>query len=199
MSEKVDGETITFYTTCRTVSPEVRMMAVELQERRASSPAAVDETDNVTPILKMHGRVMVNLPFERVPRSATDPGIGALPEDPLKECAMHVFAARKLHQLVVKYMAGSAQEALSSLGDDGEIHAAVHDALSGKCAQEWIDEQIRTSSPAAGRDAVIEECAKVAEALDRVGREWVPDSIWDKINRDAAKRIRALKETPNGN
>lgn len=35
-----------------------------------------------------------------------------------------------------------------------------------------------------------ERCAKVAEALDRRGREWVLDSLWDNIKRDTAAAIR---------
>lgn len=46
------------------------------------------------------------------------------------------------------------------------------------------------------RDSIIEECAVKAEALDRVGREWVADSLWDKISRETAGRIRSLKSPP---
>ena len=35
-----------------------------------------------------------------------------------------------------------------------------------------------------------ERCAAVAEALDRTGREWVPDSLWANIKRDTAAAIR---------
>ncbi len=56
---------------------------------------------------------------------------------------MHVMAARRVHSLVVKHMRGNAADAHAALQDDGELHLAVHDALSGQCAQEWIDEQLR--------------------------------------------------------
>lgn len=49
---------------------------------------------------------------------------------------------------------------------------------------------------AGGRDAVIEECAKAAEALDRIGYEWVRDSLWDRIALETAARIRTLKSSP---
>jgi hypothetical protein len=35
-----------------------------------------------------------------------------------------------------------------------------------------------------------ERCAKIAEGLDRRGREWVQDSLWDNIKRDTARAIR---------
>jgi hypothetical protein len=47
----------------------------------------------------------------------------------------------------------------------------------------------------AERDAVIEECAKVAEAADRTGPEWVRDSLWDHMRLQTAADIRALKST----
>ncbi|MBX5253339.1 hypothetical protein HJC03_23505 [Rhizobium sp. NLR4b] len=45
------------------------------------------------------------------------------------------------------------------------------------------------------RDAVIEECARKAEALDRTGREWVKDSLWANIKRETAASIRRLKSS----
>lgn len=35
-----------------------------------------------------------------------------------------------------------------------------------------------------------ERCAVVAEAKDRAGRDWVPDSIWAQIKRETAAAIR---------
>ena len=35
-----------------------------------------------------------------------------------------------------------------------------------------------------------EACARKAEALDRCGRDWVPDSLWDRVKRDTAHSIR---------
>ncbi len=35
-----------------------------------------------------------------------------------------------------------------------------------------------------------ERCAKVAEALDRSGREWVKDSLFDSIRKEIAREIR---------
>lgn len=43
------------------------------------------------------------------------------------------------------------------------------------------------------RNAVIEECAQAARLADRVGREWVQDSLWDKITERAAEAVRKLK------
>lgn len=37
-----------------------------------------------------------------------------------------------------------------------------------------------------------ERCATAFEAHDLVGREWVPGSLWDAMNREAASRVRAL-------
>ena len=45
----------------------------------------------------------------------------------------------------------------------------------------------------AERNAVIEECAQAAEALDREGREWVRDSLWAALMRRAGENVRALK------
>lgn len=44
------------------------------------------------------------------------------------------------------------------------------------------------------RDAVLEQAAQAVEQLDREGRDWVPDSLWANILRDAAARVRALIE-----
>lgn len=43
------------------------------------------------------------------------------------------------------------------------------------------------------RDAVIEECAKAAEAFEDPRRDWLRRSVWDEIKRDTAARIRKLK------
>lgn len=43
------------------------------------------------------------------------------------------------------------------------------------------------------RNALIEECVKAAEAQDRVGREWVADSLWHNILKRAGANVRALK------
>ena len=42
------------------------------------------------------------------------------------------------------------------------------------------------------RVAALEEAASAAEALDRSGREWVPDSLWANVKADTARAIRAL-------
>jgi len=42
------------------------------------------------------------------------------------------------------------------------------------------------------RRRVIEECAVAAENHSRVGRDYLPDSVWDNINNEVAKRIRNL-------
>ncbi|MBR0700158.1 hypothetical protein JQ599_09625 [Bradyrhizobium diazoefficiens] len=43
------------------------------------------------------------------------------------------------------------------------------------------------------RNALIEECAKAAEAQDRTGYEWVCDSLWAKILQRAGANVRGLK------
>lgn len=45
----------------------------------------------------------------------------------------------------------------------------------------------------ASRDELIEQCAVAAEAQDRVGREWVRDSLWFNILKRAGDNVRALK------
>jgi len=42
-------------------------------------------------------------------------------------------------------------------------------------------------------DKIIEVCAKAAEQQDRTGREWVRDSLWEKILERAGSAVRALK------
>lgn len=48
----------------------------------------------------------------------------------------------------------------------------------------------------AERNALIEECAVAAEAQDRIGREWVLDSLWDAICKRAGNNVRLLKTRP---
>lgn len=43
------------------------------------------------------------------------------------------------------------------------------------------------------RNALIEECAKAAEAQDREGHEWVRGSLWANILRRAGVNVRRLK------
>lgn len=43
------------------------------------------------------------------------------------------------------------------------------------------------------RDEIIEACAIAAEAQDRAGYEWVPDSLWANILRRAGANVRGLK------
>jgi hypothetical protein len=43
------------------------------------------------------------------------------------------------------------------------------------------------------RDAVLEEAARCAEVQNRVGYEWVKDSVWDNIIKRVPAAIRALK------
>jgi hypothetical protein len=43
---------------------------------------------------------------------------------------------------------------------------------------------------------VIERCAVAAEAQDRIGREWVHDSLWAAILKRAGDNVRALAPRP---
>lgn len=45
------------------------------------------------------------------------------------------------------------------------------------------------------RNAALEEAAAAVEDHQRVGRGWVPGSLWDTLSREAAARVRALKQT----
>ena len=42
------------------------------------------------------------------------------------------------------------------------------------------------------RKATIEECARAYEAHDKTNRDWMPGSLWDSLNREAANRVRTL-------
>ena len=44
------------------------------------------------------------------------------------------------------------------------------------------------------RNAALEEAAAALEDHRKAGREWVPGSLWDTLSREAAARIRALKQ-----
>lgn len=46
------------------------------------------------------------------------------------------------------------------------------------------------------RNALIEECAVAAEQQDRIGYEWVGNSLWANILRRAGQNVRKLKTTP---
>jgi hypothetical protein len=48
----------------------------------------------------------------------------------------------------------------------------------------------------AERNDLIEQCAVAAEQQDRIGREWVADSLWAKILKRAADEVRLLKTRP---
>lgn len=45
----------------------------------------------------------------------------------------------------------------------------------------------------AERNELIEECAVAAEQRDRIGIEWVADSLWANILRRAGASVRKLK------
>lgn len=45
------------------------------------------------------------------------------------------------------------------------------------------------------RDQIIQACATAAEAQDRIGYEWVRDSLWAQILKRAGDNVRALLAT----
>jgi hypothetical protein len=46
------------------------------------------------------------------------------------------------------------------------------------------------------RNAALDEAALAIEDHDRLGRQWVPGSLWDNLSNEAAARVRALKVKP---
>lgn len=50
--------------------------------------------------------------------------------------------------------------------------------------------------PVAIRDAALEAAAAAVEDHQRAGREWINESLWGALSREAAARIRALKAAP---
>lgn len=48
----------------------------------------------------------------------------------------------------------------------------------------------------AERNELIEQCAVAAEQQDRIGREWVRDSLWAAILQRAGDNVRLLKTRP---
>lgn len=51
----------------------------------------------------------------------------------------------------------------------------------------------------AGHSAALEKVAAALEDHRNAGREWVPGSLWDTLSREAAARIRALKQPQASN
>lgn len=68
--------------------------------------------------------------------------------------------------------------------------AAVYAAQDAKLGDATIGSIIAATVIARAVLAERERCAQVAEGLDRRGREWVADSLWDNIKRDTAAAIR---------
>lgn len=91
-------------------------------------------------------------------------------------------------------------EAATALGFDkrsmpfeGTKHNAVDDAAhqARVIARAWST----FSLAAAARDEVLEEAALAATNQNRVGREWVPNSLWDEIIKRVPAAIRKLKSS----
>lgn len=75
---------------------------------------------------------------------------------------------------------------------DGAIANAQH--ILDVLAQPEFQVAVALRSTAAGsmdRNAVIEECARVAEGFGK-NREWVPGSLYEKIRGEVAAKIRTL-------
>lgn len=68
----------------------------------------------------------------------------------------------------------------------GEIYAMIGDLSDTEIA--WIDGRVTEA-----RQELIEQCAVAAEAQDRIGREWVDNSLWANICKRAGANVRKLK------
>ena len=77
----------------------------------------------------------------------------------------------------------------------GELAARAADGMSlgaDGCIG-WITREL-TIVQSHARIAALNEAIKVAEDQDRAGREWVRDSLWDKIIRRVPDAIRELRD-----
>lgn len=75
-----------------------------------------------------------------------------------------------------------------------DVQALVDELRELRADHAAMAERIQTGDRA--RDAVIEECAIAARQADRIGYEWVMNSLWDTITLRAANTVRALKTKP---
>ncbi|MFL9883088.1 hypothetical protein PQR66_08630 [Paraburkholderia agricolaris] len=60
-------------------------------------------------------------------------------------------------------------------------------------------DELSSNKPAVAQDArqrALEEAAAAVEKHDVEGREWIPNSLWATLTREAASRIRALAACP---
>ncbi|MCZ8411686.1 hypothetical protein O9649_28235 [Achromobacter dolens] len=79
-----------------------------------------------------------------------------------------------------------------ALGEEPEplfLHAAAQ-----ACALNAEYTRGRVDGFDAGHDAALEKAAAALEDHRKAGRAWVPGSLWDTLSREAAARIRALKQ-----
>jgi hypothetical protein len=81
-------------------------------------------------------------------------------------------------------------ESIGSRRDEFETLPALEQARWNRAACAFV---AGLSDFSGEWDAVVEACAVAAEAQDRIGREWVRDSLWAEICRRAGENVRALK------
>lgn len=60
-------------------------------------------------------------------------------------------------------------------------------------AEEAWNRRQKAALATAARNSIIEQCAVAAEAQDRIGHEWVADSLWANILKRAGQNVRALQ------
>lgn len=85
--------------------------------------------------------------------------------------------------------------ALSDAADDIERSENHRNDLMDKIVEQRTEIAALKRQIATLRDEVIEECRAAYEAHDKTGREWVAGSLWDKLNREGAARVAALKSS----
>lgn len=88
--------------------------------------------------------------------------------------------AKRHNQMLIDRVQGVAP----TEGDDNSGNPSVIAATEGALAQ------ARAEGRREGEEDMRERAAQVN--LDRIGREWVRDSLWANIARDLAAKIRAL-------
>jgi hypothetical protein len=90
-------------------------------------------------------------------------------------------------------MSAGAQLDLVALEAARKVEAIIADDHVGGQAQRQAKIQIAIAAAMhVARETTIEECAVAAEAFDRTGREWVRESLWQKMMKRAGANVRAL-------
>jgi hypothetical protein len=110
-------------------------------------------------------------------------------------------ACRIQYEEAARLRAESSPEALASERAANALLTDENERLRFTIARlevQWNDAEKRAmlnhKKAEAARAAALDEAALAIEDHNRLGREWVPGSLWDNLQNEAAARVAALKE-----